>query len=144
MGPEEMARLWDEHTAGEFALRDVDATMATMVPEPHVVHLPTLIGLPPTAGLPVHGVEIAQRLRSSVSAGPAPVSRSGRADAGDDPEDVVVQLGDRSAAVEPAGRPVRSVGADGPRGEERRRLVRGSRSRRACPHGRWGPPWGHV
>jgi carboxymethylenebutenolidase len=44
MGPEEMARLWDEHTAEEFALRDVDATMATMVPEPSVVHLPTLIG----------------------------------------------------------------------------------------------------
>ncbi len=44
MRADEMERLWDEHTRGEFALRDVDATMATMVPEPYVIHLPTLVG----------------------------------------------------------------------------------------------------
>ncbi|HEY2174470.1 MAG TPA: nuclear transport factor 2 family protein [Mycobacteriales bacterium] len=44
MEPAEMERLWDAHTAGEFAAHDVDATMATMVAEPYVMHLPTLIG----------------------------------------------------------------------------------------------------
>jgi carboxymethylenebutenolidase len=36
------------------------------------------LGLLPTAGLPVHGVEIAQRLRSSVSAEQVSLSRPGR------------------------------------------------------------------
>ncbi len=44
MDPAEMERLWDAHTKGEFADRDVEATMATMVDEPYVMHLPTLMG----------------------------------------------------------------------------------------------------
>jgi carboxymethylenebutenolidase len=44
MDPAEMERLWDAHTAGEFVAQDVDATLATMVAEPYVMHLPTLVG----------------------------------------------------------------------------------------------------
>lgn len=34
--------LWDEHTYYEFAARDVENTMATMVQEPYVNHIPTV------------------------------------------------------------------------------------------------------
>lgn len=44
MRASDMERIWDEHTSNEFEFRDVDATMATMVAEPYVIHLPTLIG----------------------------------------------------------------------------------------------------
>ncbi len=37
-------RLWDTHCLHEFATRDVDATMATMVAEPYVNHVPTMTG----------------------------------------------------------------------------------------------------
>ena len=40
----DLSRLWDRHTEYEFATRDVDATMATMVAEPYVNHVPTLTG----------------------------------------------------------------------------------------------------
>ncbi len=40
----DLSTLWDAHTANEFAHRDVDATMATMVAEPYVNHIPTLTG----------------------------------------------------------------------------------------------------
>lgn len=36
--------LFDEHVAKEFVDRDVDATMATMVPEPYVYNVPTMVG----------------------------------------------------------------------------------------------------
>ena len=36
--------LWDKHCEYEFAIRDVDATMATMVAEPYVNHIPTMTG----------------------------------------------------------------------------------------------------
>lgn len=36
--------LWDAHCYHEFAARDVDATMATMVAEPYVNHIPTMTG----------------------------------------------------------------------------------------------------
>ena len=36
--------LFDEHIAKEFVDRDVDATMATMVPEPYVYNVPTMVG----------------------------------------------------------------------------------------------------
>jgi carboxymethylenebutenolidase len=36
--------VFDEHVAAEFDRRDVDATMATMVPEPYVWHVPPLTG----------------------------------------------------------------------------------------------------
>ena len=40
----DLSRLWDAHTFHEFATRDVDATMATMVAEPYVNHVPTMTG----------------------------------------------------------------------------------------------------
>lgn len=36
--------LWDKHCEHEFATRDVDATMATMVAQPYVNHIPTMTG----------------------------------------------------------------------------------------------------
>lgn len=44
MTPDEMIALWEDHCRHEFDTRDVDATMATMVPEPYVNHIPTLTG----------------------------------------------------------------------------------------------------
>jgi carboxymethylenebutenolidase len=38
------AALFAEHTYHEFTTRDVDATMATMIDEPYVNHVPTLAG----------------------------------------------------------------------------------------------------
>jgi len=40
----DLAALWDKHCEYEFATRDVDATMATMVAEPYVNHIPTMTG----------------------------------------------------------------------------------------------------
>lgn len=40
----DLSRLWDAHTLHEFGSRDVDATMATMVDEPYVNHVPTMTG----------------------------------------------------------------------------------------------------
>ena len=40
----DLGALWDEHLRHEFETRDVDATMATMVAEPYVNHVPTLTG----------------------------------------------------------------------------------------------------
>jgi len=40
----DLAALWDKHCEYEFASRDVDATMATMVAEPYVNHVPTMTG----------------------------------------------------------------------------------------------------
>lgn len=39
-----LERVWEEHVALEFATKDADATMATMVKEPYVNHVPTLTG----------------------------------------------------------------------------------------------------
>ncbi|HEY4041621.1 MAG TPA: nuclear transport factor 2 family protein [Rhodopila sp.] len=36
--------LWEAHCRYEFETRDVDATMATMVAEPYVNHIPTMTG----------------------------------------------------------------------------------------------------
>ncbi|MHA1536371.1 MAG: dienelactone hydrolase family protein [Alphaproteobacteria bacterium] len=45
MGPAyDLERLWEAHCRHEFAERDVDATMATMVAEPYVNHVPTMTG----------------------------------------------------------------------------------------------------
>ena len=45
IGPHyDLAALWDKHCEYEFGLRDVDATMATMVAEPYVNHIPTMTG----------------------------------------------------------------------------------------------------
>jgi carboxymethylenebutenolidase len=40
----DLARLWDEHVRQEIVVKDVDATMATMVAEPYVNHVPTMTG----------------------------------------------------------------------------------------------------
>jgi carboxymethylenebutenolidase len=39
-----LSQLWDKHIEFEFAVRDVPATMATMVAEPYVNHIPTMTG----------------------------------------------------------------------------------------------------
>lgn len=45
LGPHyDLSALWDMHCYHEFATRDVDATMATMVAEPYVNHIPTMTG----------------------------------------------------------------------------------------------------
>ncbi len=45
MGPHyDLNALWEEHRACEFETRDADATIATMVDEPYVNHIPTMTG----------------------------------------------------------------------------------------------------
>lgn len=45
MGPHyDFSTLWDKHCEYEFATRDVNATMATMVSQPYVNHIPTMTG----------------------------------------------------------------------------------------------------
>ncbi|MGF6233513.1 carboxymethylenebutenolidase [Inquilinus ginsengisoli] len=45
LGPRyDLPALWDRHTELEFATRDARATMATMVAEPYVNHIPTMTG----------------------------------------------------------------------------------------------------
>jgi carboxymethylenebutenolidase len=45
MGPHfDLGKIWDEHTLHEFGTRDVAATMATMVAQPYVNHIPTMTG----------------------------------------------------------------------------------------------------
>ena len=40
----DLVPLWEAHCGFEFETRDVDATMATMVAEPYVNHVPTMTG----------------------------------------------------------------------------------------------------
>lgn len=40
----DLVRLWEDHCRYEFEQRDVNATMATMVPQPYVNHIPTMTG----------------------------------------------------------------------------------------------------
>ncbi|OTG84168.1 carboxymethylenebutenolidase [Acinetobacter sp. ANC 4558] len=40
----DLVQLWEEHIRHEFDTRDVPATMATMVAQPYVNHIPTLTG----------------------------------------------------------------------------------------------------
>ena len=44
MPAHDLAALWEAHCRHEFETRDVDATMATMVAEPYVNHIPTMTG----------------------------------------------------------------------------------------------------
>ncbi|MGH7114401.1 MAG: dienelactone hydrolase family protein, partial [Stellaceae bacterium] len=45
MGPHyDLERLWEAHTRYEFETRDVAATMATMVADPYVNHVPVMTG----------------------------------------------------------------------------------------------------
>jgi carboxymethylenebutenolidase len=41
---EDLAQLWEEHTKHEFATRDTEATLATMVEDAYVNHVPVLTG----------------------------------------------------------------------------------------------------
>lgn len=42
--PTQLEELWAEHLAGEFATKDVEATLATMVDDASVTHMPTNTG----------------------------------------------------------------------------------------------------
>lgn len=44
MPTHDLAALWEAHCRYEFETRDTDATMATMVDEPYVNHIPTMTG----------------------------------------------------------------------------------------------------
>ena len=44
MSDHDLVALWETHCRFEFETRDVDATMATMVAEPYVNHVPTITG----------------------------------------------------------------------------------------------------
>jgi carboxymethylenebutenolidase len=44
MSSPDLVALWEEHCRCEFETRDADATMATMVPQPYVNHVPTMTG----------------------------------------------------------------------------------------------------
>ncbi len=44
MADHDLAALWEEHCRSEFETRDVDATMASMVDDPYVNHVPTMTG----------------------------------------------------------------------------------------------------
>ena len=39
-----MSQLWDEHTSHEFATRDTERTLATMLEDAHVNHVPVMTG----------------------------------------------------------------------------------------------------
>ena len=41
---QDLVRLWEEHTAHEFSTRDTEATLATMVEDAYVNHVPVLTG----------------------------------------------------------------------------------------------------
>jgi carboxymethylenebutenolidase len=44
MTTQNLVELWEEHCRYEFESRDVNATMATMVQQPYVNHVPTMTG----------------------------------------------------------------------------------------------------
>ncbi len=44
MNQSDLARLWEEHTSHEFSTRDTEATLATMVDDAYVNHVPVLTG----------------------------------------------------------------------------------------------------
>jgi len=44
MSNPDLARLWEEHTAHEFTTRDTESTLATMVEDAHVNHVPVMTG----------------------------------------------------------------------------------------------------
>jgi carboxymethylenebutenolidase len=44
MTTQDLVALWEGHCRCEFEARDANATMATMVPQPYVNHIPTMTG----------------------------------------------------------------------------------------------------
>lgn len=44
MGPDSLERIWAQHLDAEFAAKDVEATLATMVDDAYVIHVPVGTG----------------------------------------------------------------------------------------------------
>jgi carboxymethylenebutenolidase len=44
MGQSDLVQLWEEHTRHEFSTRDTESTLATMVDDAYVNHIPVLTG----------------------------------------------------------------------------------------------------
>src|SRR5215471_9683023 len=44
MAQQDLSKLWEEHTSHEFVTRDADATVATMVEDASVNHVPVMTG----------------------------------------------------------------------------------------------------
>lgn len=44
LSPQQLEQLWAEHLKGEFETKDVEATLATMVEDAYVNHMPVLTG----------------------------------------------------------------------------------------------------
>ena len=44
MNRSDLASVWDRHTADEFQTRDTEATLATMVADAYVNHVPVMTG----------------------------------------------------------------------------------------------------
>ena len=44
LSPDDLERLWNKHLEGEFQTKDVEATLATMVDDAYVNHVPTMSG----------------------------------------------------------------------------------------------------
>ena len=44
MSTDDLSRLWEEHTRHEFATRDTESTLETMVEDAYVNHIPVLTG----------------------------------------------------------------------------------------------------
>jgi carboxymethylenebutenolidase len=44
MTPPELEKIWAEHLKGEFVTKDVESTLATMVPDAYVNHMPVNTG----------------------------------------------------------------------------------------------------
>jgi carboxymethylenebutenolidase len=44
MSHHDLVKLWEEHTAHEFATRDTEATLATMTEDAYVNHIPVMTG----------------------------------------------------------------------------------------------------
>ena len=44
LSPQQLEQLWEEHLKGEFEIKDVEATLATMVEDAYVNHIPVNTG----------------------------------------------------------------------------------------------------
>src|SRR5690348_2753246 len=51
MKPADLARIWEEHTRHEFQTQDLESTLATMVDDGYVNHIPVMTGAAGTPGL---------------------------------------------------------------------------------------------
>lgn len=51
MKPADLARMWEEHTRHEFKTQDLESTLATMVDDGYVNHIPVMTGAAGKAAL---------------------------------------------------------------------------------------------